>query len=151
VGSIGREVATRAAALGMNVIAVREHPEKGRPAGVQTVLATSQVDDLMAQSDYVVLAVPVTSSTTALMDASRLGKMKPGACLINVGRGPLVDEAALADALRNHRLGGAALDVFSKEPLPADSRLWDLDNLLITPHTAHSYGKALGPPLRPDS
>lgn len=62
--------------------------------------------------------------------------MKPGACLINVGRGPLLNESALADALRTHTIGGAALDVFEKEPLPPDSPLWDLENLLITPHTA---------------
>jgi phosphoglycerate dehydrogenase-like enzyme len=71
-----------------------------------------------------------------MMNAARIARMKPDAYLINVGRGPLVDEAALAGALRNHRIGGAALDVFEQEPLPADSPLWDLDNLLITPHTA---------------
>ena len=71
-----------------------------------------------------------------MMNAARLAKMKPDACLINVGRGPLVDEAALAHALREQIIGGAALDVFEAEPLPADSPLWDLENLLITPHTA---------------
>ena len=91
---------------------------------------------MLGQSDYVVLAAPVTSGTRGLMDAARLAKMKPEACLINVGRGPLVDEAALAQALREKRIGGAALDVFEEEPLPADSPLWDLENLLITPHTA---------------
>jgi phosphoglycerate dehydrogenase-like enzyme len=136
VGSIGREVAKRASALGMRVIAVREHPEKGTPEGVTLVLPSSQLAELLSQSDYVVLATPVTASTTALMNAARLAKMKPDACLINVGRGPLVDEAALAEALSSHRLAGAALDVFCKEPLPADSPLWDLDHLLITPHTA---------------
>jgi phosphoglycerate dehydrogenase-like enzyme len=136
VGSIGCEVAKRAAALGMRVIAVREHPEKGTPQGVDDVFATSQLDELLARSDYVVLAAPVTRSTTSLMNTARLAKMKPEACLINVGRGPLVDEAALANALRRHHLGGAALDVFPKEPLPSDSPLWNIDNLLITPHTA---------------
>lgn len=136
VGSIGREVARHAAALGMRVIAVREHPEKGRPEGVKDVLAPSELDELLAQSDYVVLAAPLTLSTTGLMNAARVAKMKTQACLINVSRGPLVDEAALTDALRTHRLGGAALDVFPREPLPSESPLWDLDNLLITPHTA---------------
>lgn len=136
VGSIGREVAKRASALGMHVIAVREHPEKGRPDGVECVFGLGQLDDLLEQSDYVALAAPVTPSTTSLMNAERLRKMKTDACLINVGRGPLVDDAALADALREHRIGGAALDVFPKEPLAANSPLWDLDNLLITPHTA---------------
>src|SRR5882762_1768254 len=136
LGSIGREVARRAAALGMRVIALREHAEKGSSEGVETVLPTTQLDQLLTQSDYVVLATPVTPSTTGLVNAARLARMKPDACLINVGRGPLIDEAALADALRSHRLGGAALDVFPKEPLPGDSPLWDLENLLITPHTA---------------
>ena len=136
VGGIGREVARKASALGMHVIACREHPEKPRPEGVSKVLGAEQVDQLLAESDYVVLAAPLTSETRSLMDASRLAKMKPDACLINVGRGPLVDEPALAEALKAGRIGGAALDVFSKEPLPADSPLWDLDNLLITPHSA---------------
>jgi D-2-hydroxyacid dehydrogenase (NADP+) len=136
VGSIGREVAKRAAALGMLVVAVREHPEKGRPEGVAAVFGPAQLDEMLAQADYVVLAAPVTLSTTNLMNAERLRKMKSDACLINVGRGPLVDEGALAVALRERRIAGAALDVFPKEPLAADSPLWDLDNLLITPHTA---------------
>ena len=136
VGSIGREVAKRASALGMRIVAVREHPEKGRPDGVEQVYASGDLETLLQQSDYVVLAVPITPSTQKLMNAERLAKMKPDACLINVGRGPLIDESALAAGLRNHQIGGAALDVFEQEPLPADSPLWDLDNLLITPHTA---------------
>jgi D-2-hydroxyacid dehydrogenase (NADP+) len=136
VGSIGYEVAKSAAALGMHVIAMREHPEKGRPDGVEQVFAPSQFDGLLAQSDYVVLAAPLTSTTRNLIDAARLAKMKPDACLINVSRGPLVDEAALAQALRDRKIGGAALDVFASEPLPSESPLWDLENLLITPHTA---------------
>ena len=135
LGSIGREVVKRATALGMRVIAVREHPEKGGD-GAQQVFAPTQLGELLQQSDYVVLAAPVTTATRALIDAYRLAQMKPGAFLINVGRGPLVDEASLADALRKKQIAGAALDVFSKEPLPADSPLWDLPNLLITPHTA---------------
>ncbi|MBZ5649681.1 MAG: D-2-hydroxyacid dehydrogenase [Acidobacteriia bacterium] len=136
LGSISRAVAKHASNLGMRVIAVRENPEKGSPEGVQQVFASSQVDQLLAQSDYVVLAVPVTPLTKRMMNAARLANMKSDACLINVGRGPLVDEEALAQALREKTIGGAALDVFEAEPLPADSPLWDLENLLITPHTA---------------
>jgi phosphoglycerate dehydrogenase-like enzyme len=136
LGSIGRAVARHASSLGMRVIAVRENTSKPTPQGVQQVFASPQLDALLAQSDYVVLAAPVTSGTRGLINAARLGKMKLEACLINVGRGPLVDEAALLDALREKRIGGAALDVFEEEPLPADSPLWDLENLLITPHTA---------------
>jgi phosphoglycerate dehydrogenase-like enzyme len=136
LGCIGRHVAKSGAALGMRVIAVREHPERPKPDGIQEVLASSQLETLLERSDYVVLAAPLTPATRGLINASRLARMKPDACLINVGRGPLVDEPALAAALRQGRIGGAALDVFENEPLPADSPLWDLEDLLITPHTA---------------
>jgi len=136
LGSIGREVAKRAAALGMRVIAVRENPTKEVPEGVSQVYDSAHLQTLLRQSDYVVLAVPLTPSTRQLMNPERFSHMKRDACLINVGRGSLIDEAALAAALRNHQIGGAALDVFEQEPLPADSPLWDVENLLITPHTA---------------
>ncbi|SPE45646.1 D-isomer specific 2-hydroxyacid dehydrogenase, NAD-binding protein [Candidatus Sulfotelmatobacter sp. SbA7] len=136
LGSIGREVAKRAAGLGMRIIATRENPEKGRPDGVEQVYASTEINTLLELSDYVVLAAPTTPATTGLINAKRLAHMKPDAFLINVGRGPLVDEAALAVALRSKKIGGAALDVFGQEPLPAESPLWDLENLLLTPHTA---------------
>lgn len=136
LGSIGRDVAKKAAALGMRVIAVREHPEKGRPEGVSRVVGLSQIDEVLAESDFVVLAVPLTPSTHALMNAARFAKMKTDAYLINVGRGPQVDDVALVDALHAKRIAGAALDVFEKEPVPPESPLWNLENLLITPHTA---------------
>jgi phosphoglycerate dehydrogenase-like enzyme len=135
LGSIGRAVARSARALGMKVIAMREHPEKGSE-GADVVFGPAQIGEIFRQADYIVLAVPVTDGTKAIANAERLALMKPGACLINVGRGPLVDEPALAAALREKTIGGAALDVFPKEPLPADSPLWDVPNLLITPHTA---------------
>jgi phosphoglycerate dehydrogenase-like enzyme len=135
LGSIGRAVAKSAKALGLRVIAVREHPEKGGE-GADVVLGTAQVDDLFRKADYVVLAAPVTDNTRAIANAERLALMKPDACLINVGRGQLVDEAALASALHEKKIGGAALDVFPKEPLAAESPLWDVPGLLITPHTA---------------
>jgi phosphoglycerate dehydrogenase-like enzyme len=136
VGSIGRKVAQMASALGMRVIAVREHVEKGCPAGVEAVFPPSALNEVLKQSDYVVLAAPLISATRGLINADRLALMKPGGCLINVGRGEQVDEAALVQALRTRRIAGAALDVFEKEPLPADSPLWSAENLLITPHTA---------------
>ena len=136
VGSIGRRVAQMASAIGMRVIAIREHVEKRTPAGVEQVFSPSQIDDLLRQSDFVVIAAPLVPATEKLIDAARLRVMKPDAYLINVGRGPQVDEAALFEALRARRIAGAALDVFEHEPLPADSPLWDLDNLLISPHTA---------------
>jgi phosphoglycerate dehydrogenase-like enzyme len=135
LGSIGHAVAKCAKALGMRVVAVREHPEKGSE-GADAVFGPAQIDEVFRQADYIALAAPVTDSTKAIANAERLALMKPDACLINVGRGPLVDEAALAAALREKKIGGAALDVFPKEPLVVDSPLWDVPNLLITPHTA---------------
>ncbi len=136
VGSIGARVAKMASAVGMRVIAVREHVEKGKPEGVDAVFAPSQLHELLGHSDYVVMAAPLLAATEKLINAERLSRMKPDAYLINVGRGAQVDEAALASALRNRQIAGAALDVFECEPLPADSPLWNAPNLLITPHTA---------------
>ena len=135
LGSIGRNVARRAAAMGMHGIAVRENLEKPRPECVEEVLPTSRLNEMLSRADYVVLSPPVTPATKGMIGGEQLVAMKPDAYLINVGRGPLVDEAALVATLRARKIAGAALDVFDKEPLPADSPLWDLDNLLITPHT----------------
>lgn len=136
LGSIGGRVAQMASSLGMRVVAVREHLEKGTPDGVEQVFPISEVDKLLRRADFVVMAAPLISATERLLNADRLAQMKPSAHLINVGRGPQVDETALAESLRTRRIAGAALDVFEREPLPADSPLWSLDNLLITPHTA---------------
>jgi phosphoglycerate dehydrogenase-like enzyme len=125
-----------ASALGMRVIAVREHMEKETPDGVERLFPISQLHKLLSDSDYVVVAAPLTPATQRIINGTSIGQMKPSAYLINVGRGPQVDIPALVDALRSHRIAGAALDVFDREPLPADSPLWGLENLLITPHTA---------------
>jgi len=135
LGAIGVEMVPRAKAFGMNVIAVREHPEKTAD-GVKQIFGPSDLDQLLAQSDFVVLAAPVTSKTRHVINAERLARMKPGAYLINVGRGALIDEVALAKALQTKQIAGAALDVFEEEPLPEASPLWELENLLITPHCA---------------
>jgi phosphoglycerate dehydrogenase-like enzyme len=136
LGSIGRAVAKHAAGLGMYVISAREHPANPKPEFVHEVLPSSRLDELLARADYVVLAAPVTRATQGMIGRSQLAKMKTDAYLINVGRGALIDEAALTDALRERKIAGAALDVFEQEPLPSDSPLWNLENLLITPHTA---------------
>ena len=136
LGSIGTEVAKRASALGMRVVAVRNRVEAEKPDNVEQVYASSQIELMLSQSDYVVLAAPLTSSTTRMMNAARFASMKADGYLINVSRGLLVDESALAEALRSKKIAGAALDVFEKEPLPSESPLWDLENVLITPHTA---------------
>jgi phosphoglycerate dehydrogenase-like enzyme len=135
MGGIGREFAARAKALGMKVLAVRENPSKGL-SGADEVYSSEQIDEVLPHADYVLLCSPVTPATTGLINATRLGKMKPDAYLINVARGPLIDEPALLDALQHRRIAGAALDVFNEEPLPANSPFWLLDNVLITPHTA---------------
>lgn len=136
IGSIGRRIAQMASALGMRVIAVREHVEKGTPQGVEAIFSPAQLGMLLGQSNYVVVVAPLVSATRGLINAQRLALMKPDAFLINVARGQLVDECALAEVLRNRGIAGAALDVFDHEPLPPESPLWELDNLLITPHTA---------------
>ena len=136
LGSIGRRVAQMAAALGMRVVGVRERVDQGRPEGVEQVFSPAALDDLLRRSDFVVVAAPLIAATKGLINAARLAVMKPDSFLINVGRGPQVEEAALADALRQRRIAGAALDVFDREPLPPDSPLWTVPNLLITPHTA---------------
>jgi phosphoglycerate dehydrogenase-like enzyme len=135
LGSIGAEVASMAAALKMHVIGVREHPERGA-AGAHDVVGFEALDSAIAEADFVVLAAPLTPRTRHLIDARRLQLFKPGAFLVNVSRGALVDEAALVKALREHKIGGAALDVFEQEPLSRWSPLWRMPQVLITPHTA---------------
>jgi D-2-hydroxyacid dehydrogenase (NADP+) len=135
LGSIGQGVAKSAKALGMHVLAVREHPEKGR-GEAQEVHAFNNLDELLPRADYVVIASPLTDQTRNLFNAERLAKMRRDAYLVNVARGPVVDEAALANALVKKQIAGAALDVFTAEPLTADSPFWKLENVLITPHSA---------------
>lgn len=135
LGSIGRQVALRARALGMKVIAVREHPERGLD-GADEVFGRTQLHAALRAADFVVLCAPVTPGTQHIINAAALDAMRPDAYLINVGRGPLIDNAALISALREERIAGAALDVFDEEPLPAVSPYWGLANVLITPHTA---------------
>jgi phosphoglycerate dehydrogenase-like enzyme len=125
-GGIGHAVSRRASALGMHVLTVRRRQEPGDPT----------LEEVLAQSDYVVLCTPLTPNTRRLISRERIAAMKPSAVFINVGRGATVDQDALVDALREHRIRGAALDVFDAEPLRADHPLWQLDNVLISPHSA---------------
>lgn len=135
LGAIGRESVRLAKALGMQVIAIREHPERGAEGAAQ-IFGPAQIDQMLGQSDYVLLAAPLTPRTQALFDDRAFDKMRGNACFLNVSRGALVDEEALARALRDRKIRAAALDVFQTEPLPADSPLWEVENLFITPHTA---------------
>jgi len=147
LGSIGRRVAQLASAFGSRVIAVRRGTggAGGGSAveGVDQIVASDRLPELLGASDFVVLALPLTTETEELLDERMLGHAKPGAWLINVARGRLVDERALVRALREGPLGGAVLDTFVEEPLPRESVLYTLPNAIVTPHTSWSSGRAL--------
>lgn len=134
-GQIGRAVAQRARGFDMEVLAVDAHAKDGSP-WVDEVWPMSQLPELLERSLVVVVSAPLTAESRHLLDAEMLAKMRPDAYLIVVSRGGIVEENALAAALREGRLAGAGLDVTEVEPLPADSPLWDAPNIIITPHTA---------------
>src|SRR5262245_14959054 len=136
LGAIGAQVAALAAAVGMRVAAIRRRVNAPAPAGVQTVWPPDRLIDLLAQSDVVVLALPHTPETKQLIGRGELDAIKRGAFLINIARGKLIDDEAVVEALQDGRLGGAALDVFAREPLDPGSPYWDLPNVIVTPHTA---------------
>jgi phosphoglycerate dehydrogenase-like enzyme len=136
LGAIGAAIATRMAALGARVRGIRRRAGGPAVEGVSAVATTDQLSSMLSEADVVVVSAPHTSETQKMIGRAELAAMKPGAVLVNVSRGRLVDEAALASALEEGRLAGAALDVFEHEPLAEDSRLWDLPNVLITPHTS---------------
>jgi phosphoglycerate dehydrogenase-like enzyme len=163
LGSIGRAVARLALAFGAHVVAMRRggDPRRGdaearewspsgdagrdrrREPGLERVLSSDQLHELLAASDFVVLALPLTDETESLMDAAHLARMRHGAWLINVARGGLVDEHALVRALGEGVIGGAVLDTLREEPLAPDSPLWSAPNLILTPHTSWSSGRVL--------
>jgi D-2-hydroxyacid dehydrogenase (NADP+) len=132
-GAIGRELARRVRPLGMQIWAMTRSGT-GDASLADRVLPVAQLNDVIHQADYVVLAAPETPETHHMIGAKQLAAMKPTAYLINVARGTLVDEAALIEALEKRAIAGAALDVTSEEPLPAESPLWGLENVFITPH-----------------
>jgi phosphoglycerate dehydrogenase-like enzyme len=148
-GSIGREVARLARTFGTRVLAAKRDPARhgdegwqlegtGDPTGdyVERFYAPSALDEMLPECDFVLLIVPLTPETRHLIGPDQLRQMKRDAVLINVARGGVVDEQALIDALQNGVIGGAALDVFSREPLPADSPLWKLPNVILSPHVS---------------
>jgi phosphoglycerate dehydrogenase-like enzyme len=135
LGGIGRPLAKLAKSIGMKVIGVRQH--SGRSCeGVDIVYSLDHLEDALSEADFVVLALPLTDKTDRLMSGRRLALLKPDAYLINVGRGALIDEGALVEALQRRSLAGAALDVTTQEPLALDSPLWEMENALLTPHIA---------------
>ena len=149
LGSIGRNVARLALAFGARVIGTRKEPDLRKdftepmPDGMHRIMDHDQLPELLAESDFVVLSVPLTPETDKLMNGPRLAQMKPGSWLINVARGRLVDQRALLRALRNGPMAGAILDTIWEEPLPPSSPLWDAPGLILTPHTSWSSGRVL--------
>ncbi|MGK2850788.1 MAG: D-2-hydroxyacid dehydrogenase [Candidatus Limnocylindrales bacterium] len=153
LGSIGRAVGALATGFGCRVVAVRRRPgtelsgtDDDRSLGeamLDRVGGPETLPELLAESDFIVLAAPLTPETMDMINDDTLAKVKSGAWLINVARGRLVDERALLRALRDGALGGAVLDTFRDEPLPATSPFYDLDNVIVTPHTAWSSGRVL--------
>jgi phosphoglycerate dehydrogenase-like enzyme len=140
-GSIGRDVGRLLRAVGMRVLGAGRTAgaRRGDPAPFERVVSADGLPAVLPEADYVVLALPLTPETRGMFGAALLARMKPTARLINVGRGAVVDEAALVQALREHRIAGAALDVFTNEPLPSDHPLWDLPGVIVSPHMSGDY------------
>ncbi|HKW10706.1 MAG TPA: D-2-hydroxyacid dehydrogenase [Gemmatimonadaceae bacterium] len=135
-GGIGSEAARRLSALGAHCIGARRRVSLGAPDGFARVISFESIDSEIPSADVVVLAAPLTEETRGILDARRLDLLRPSAIVVNVSRGALLDESALADRLRSGRLRGAALDVFQQEPLAAQSPLWQLRSALVTPHVS---------------
>ncbi len=136
-GDVGRAVASRGHALGMKVLAMRRRPELSRQDPyVAQIFGLDQKYEMLAQSDYLVVTTPLTPESRGMIGEREFAVMKPSAVLINIGRGPVVDEAALIRALEQKRIRGAALDVFDVEPLPPGHLFYRLDNVLLSPHSA---------------
>jgi len=136
LGRIGQAIARIAMAFGMGVVGTKRTPAP--ELMVDEVFVPEDLPSMLPKCDYLVLVVPLTNDTRALIGPDEIALMKDGACLINVARGAMVDHDALADALHSGKLRGAALDVFPREPLPPESPIWDMPNTIITPHTAGS-------------
>jgi phosphoglycerate dehydrogenase-like enzyme len=134
-GTVGQAIAERALAFGMQVLAVDVLPGEKADRGVQ-VGGLGELDELLERSDYVVITVPLTEQTRGMIGAEQVALMKPSTMLIGISRGGIIQEDALAEALTSGKLACAALDVFETEPLPADSPLWDMENLIVLPHAA---------------
>jgi phosphoglycerate dehydrogenase-like enzyme len=133
VGAIGKRTALIAAAMGMRVWGVRRNPTTSE-AGIERMVGQQAWLDLLPEADFVVLTVPLTNETHHMVNAEAFARMKPSAHIINIGRGATIDEQAMIEALRSGQIAGAGLDVFATEPLPEDSPLWDMENVITTAH-----------------
>ncbi len=134
-GSVGAECAKRFTALGCRCVGLCRHPDP-TAADFAEQRSITELDAVLPETDILLIALPLTDETRGVMDARRFALLKEGAVLVNIARGPIVDAAAMAAALRSGRLSGAVADVFDSEPLPADSPLWDAPNLILTPHSS---------------
>jgi phosphoglycerate dehydrogenase-like enzyme len=141
MGSIGGEIARLASAVGMRVIGVRRNAGASEP-GIDRVVGADRLADVVGEADYLAIAAPLTSATRGAVSRDVISRLKPSAWIMNIGRGAIIDEPALIEALQARRIGGAALDVFMTEPLPKDSPLWRLENVIITPHHSGSSPRA---------
>jgi phosphoglycerate dehydrogenase-like enzyme len=151
-GSIGRETARLAQAFGMQVLALKRNPAERRETGwtprglgdpegkiPARWFGSGECAALLSESDYVSVTLPLTIATRNYIGAREIAALKPGAYFVNIGRGAVVDETALAAALSAGKIGGAGLDVFEREPLPADSPLWDIEHAILTPHVSGDF------------
>jgi phosphoglycerate dehydrogenase-like enzyme len=136
VGTIGSEIAKRAAAFGMRVIALRRRPAYGVIGHVERVYGKEQLDEFLGQCHVIIVAAPLTPETHGLLGAAEFAQLPKGAIVVNVGRAKIIDTEALIGALKSGHLGGASLDVFPQEPLPAEHPLWTTPNVILTPHTS---------------
>lgn len=152
-GGIGREIGRLASAFGMRVVAVKARPEQrtdtafrlpgtGDPEGTipERIVGLDGLADAAAEADFVSITLPITRASRGVFSREVIAALRPDAWVINTGRGPVVDEDALLDALRSRRIGGAVLDVFGTEPLPDDAPWWSMPNVIVTPHVAGSSG-----------
>jgi phosphoglycerate dehydrogenase-like enzyme len=138
VGDIGIALGDRAAAFGMNVIGVRRRTDLPQPDSFDEIVSTDDLEKRLPEADHVAICLPLTDATRGLVGPKQIQAMKPGAYIYNIGRGPIIDQEALVQALESGHLGGAGLDVTDPEPLPEESPLWDMPNVLITAHTSGS-------------
>jgi phosphoglycerate dehydrogenase-like enzyme len=156
-GSIGRETARIGQALGMRVLALKRDPSTRAdpgwmPAGLgdpegripERFYGPGERREMLAECDYVTVTLPLTEATRGFIGPSELAAMRPHAYLVNVGRGEVIDQGALVEALRSGRLGGAGLDVFEREPLENNSPLWEMENTILTPHMSGSFKGYVG-------
>jgi phosphoglycerate dehydrogenase-like enzyme len=147
-GDIGRAVARRVHAMGMKVLALKRHPPAAPDPLIEQFYRPDEMHTMLGRCDYVVASAPLTPETRHMISDAVFAAMKPSAVVINVGRGPVVDQAALIRALEQKKIRGAGLDVFEHEPIPADDPIWGFENVFISPHCADHTRDWLGQAMR---